>query len=537
MRAMIFLSALVACGSLALAQLNLQPQPRSKLRELSLQECITIALEQNFDIQMAYYDPEMTRFSLAGTYGAYDPSLGLSGRHDYSRAEGLQGTTETEGNTFAGGLGGYLPWGLSYNLGASISDSTSDVRGFGPGTNIINYQTNTFLDTTVTPNDLVTTRTRVFDTVPLRTTVDATSGTAGALTLRQPLLKNFWVDATRLTIRNLKKAVQSSDKDYADMVMLKVTDVETAYFRLVFADENVKVRETALELAQRLVAENRKKVEVGAMAPLDEKQAEAQAAASKAELIASMGTRDTAERLLKDLLSNDYTNQWATVQIKPTDSLLAIPQQFDLQESWSKGIARGPRYRLVQNRLRIEQIEEEIRYGKNQLYPQVDAIGSYTVSGASLDSGGVFRQMREGDNPSWYFGAEMSIPLGQTGARNSLKERRATKEQATLLQRQLEQRTLIQIENDIAKAVTDFERVDSTRQARRFAEAALEAEQKKLDNGKSTSFVVLQLQRDLTEARSQEISALAEYNIDLANLAYDEGSTLERRNISMEIIK
>ena len=74
--------------------------------------------------------------------------------------------------------------------------------------------------------------------------------------------------------------------------------------------------------------------------------------------------------------------------------------------------------------------------------------------------------MREGDNPSWYFGAEMSIPLGQTGARNFLKQTRAAKEQSTLSQRQLEQRTLIQIENDIAKAVTDFERVDSTRRVR-----------------------------------------------------------------------
>lgn len=78
-------------------------------------------------------------------------------------------------------------------------------------------------------------------------------------------------------------------------------------------------------------------------------------------------------------------------------------------------------------------------------------------------------------------------------------------------------------------------KVDSTRKARIFAEQALQAEQIKLEHGTSTSFVVLQLQSSLTTARSSEIRALADYNIALEQLAFDEGTTLERNNIKLEV--
>ena len=125
--------------------------------------------------------------------------------------------------------------------------------------------------------------------------------------------------------------------------------------------------------------------------------------------------------------------------------------------------------------------------------------------------------------------------MGNTGARNSYKAAKATKEQMALQLKQLTQTVLVQIENAIAVAMTSFERVRATKNASEFAEAALDAEQKKLQNGKSTSFQVLQLQRDLTAARSSEIRALADYNIALSQLALNEGTTLERRKINLEV--
>jgi outer membrane protein TolC len=77
--------------------------------------------------------------------------------------------------------------------------------------------------------------------------------------------------------------------------------------------------------------------------------------------------------------------------------------------------------------------------------------------------------------------------------------------------------------------------VGSTRQAREFAQEALDAEQKRYENGASTPFLVLQMQDHLTAARSAEIAALAGYNVAKAQLAFQEGSTLEKNKIELKV--
>jgi len=93
----------------------------------------------------------------------------------------------------------------------------------------------------------------------------------------------------------------------------------------------------------------------------------------------------------------------------------------------------------------------------------------------------------------------------------------------------------VQIDEDVNQVRSSLSRVESTRQSRAYAEAALQAEQQKLNLGRSTSFVVLQLQRDVTAARSDEIRALADYNKALSQLSLDEGATLERNKINVEV--
>jgi len=139
------------------------------------------------------------------------------------------------------------------------------------------------------------------------------------------------------------------------------------------------------------------------------------------------------------------------------------------------------------------------------------------------------------DYPYWTIGGQVSFPLGNINARNTYKAAKLTKEQIALQLKQLQQNILIQIEDAIETAKTALQRAAATREARIYAGAALDAEQKKLENGKSTSFQVLQLQRDLTTARSTEIRALADYNIALANLAANEGTTLDRRHVKLDV--
>ncbi|PYJ59941.1 MAG: hypothetical protein DME24_11245, partial [Verrucomicrobia bacterium] len=212
----------------------------------------------------------------------------------------------------------------------------------------------------------------------------------------------------------------------------------------------------------------------------------------------------------------------------------AVPQSFNKQESWERGLSLRPD--LLQAKLSLEKQGYVVRFQKNQLFPQLDLFGTYGFNaGNTPEYSGALGQFQRGTSPFYSAGAQVTLPLRNAGARNNYKAAKATKAQITLQLKQLEQTVLVQIENAIAIAVTSFERIKATREASRYAQDALEAEQKKLENGKSTNFEVLQLQKNLTAARSAEIRALADYNIALAELALNEGTTLERRHVTLEV--
>lgn len=540
LKALVTISLALALTGMAQTNIVVPETDTGKaIRPLALEDCIMIALEHNFDVQIERYSPIASRYDLAGSYGSYEPTLSLSGEHDYSLSPGgvdSQGRAytgnETENDRFNASLQGLLPWGTTYSLGASMSDQTvTRSLSITDPTIPVGTYTNVFYDATAGQTiSLVSTN---YATTTIRSPFETVSGSVGALTLRQPLLKNFWIDSTRYQIYANRKSLRISEEAFRSQLMVTVTSVESAYYNLAYAEDSVAVQEKALELAQRLLSENKKRVQVGALAPLDEKQAESQVASSQADLLAAEASRDTAQRVLKNLLSDDYTNDWAGVAIKPTDRLLAMPQEYNLQESWRKGLAQSPA--LIMARLGLDISKQNVRLLRNQLFPQLDLIGSYGYAGSSDSYDGTFKQLGGGDNPFWTFGAQLSIPLGERSARNSYKAAKASHEQSALKLKQQEQTLLITIENDIASSKTAFERVDATREARAYAEAALEAEQKKLESGKSTSFVVLQLQKDLTTARGSEIRALADYNIAVAQLALDEGTTLERHHIDLRM--
>ena len=515
----------------ALAQTN-----APEVRKLSPADCIEIALGHNFDVQIKRFNPDIAGYTLSAGYGTYEPSFNVSGGHDYTLSPGgydAQGRpysgSETEDNKFGLGFSGLLPWGLNYNLGSSFQDTYGTRPGVVTDPTQPYIVTNTFFD--VQNNQPVTFLSTNYSSIAMRAPFENFSSTVGFLQLRQPLLKNFWIDSTRLQILLNKKNLKISEEDLRNQLMTTITAVEQAYYEVIFALESVKVQQSALELAERLLAENKKRVEVGALAPLDEKQSQSQVASSRADLLAALATRDTQQRVLKNLLSDDYV-KWKDVFIEPTEALVAVPQTFDLQESWRKGLSLRPD--LLQQRLSLEKQGYVVRFQKNQLLPELDLVGTAGYSASSSGMTDALDQFRGRDNPFWSGGAQLTFPLGNTSARNSYKSAKATKDQIVLQLKQLEQTVLIQIENSIATARTSFQRVDATREARLYAEAALDAEQKKLESGKSTSFFVLQLQKDLTAARSAEIRALADYNEALAQLSLQEGSTLERRLVTLQ---
>lgn len=477
----LFLAGFVSAVS---AQTN---APATKL--LSLQDCIALALRHNFDVRVERYEPLRAQLGLDVAYAGYDPLVTLTGSHTHNDKGGLlstNGIIVTDDNPFTGTLGGSLPSGGSYNVFGNVDDT----YGSAP---------------------------------------ESASGQVG-VSVTQPLLKNLWIDNTRLAISAAKNQIKTSEQGLRSQLITTVSAVENAYYELIYARENLTVQQQALDLAQTQLDQDRERVQVGSLAPLDVQQDEAQVAQSRANLIAAQYTLEQDQNTLKNLITDNYLTLH-DLDITPTATLEAVWQLFDVQDSWSKGMASRPD--LLQAKITVEQQGILLKYDWNQIFPQLDLTGSAGFNGAGFGYGDAFGQYQAGNRPFYSVGGKFSVPLDNLAARSTYKSDKAVEQQDLLRLKQLEQNVMVEIDNAVKQAQSAWESVDATKQARIYAEAALDAEQKKYAVGKSTTFTVLQLQNNLTTARSAEIRALANYQEALTNLAQQEGTTLERRNVDV----
>ena len=504
MRLLMILLVLAGGSLRALSQTN----SSSQVRTLSLQDCIQLALQHNLDLQIDRYNPVFSLYALRGYYGVYDPSLFLSGQQDHNEAGArlLSGGftipgSQSDDSSFSGSLSGQTPWGMTYGLQGNASDTTG--KSFSVDTN-----------GTLLAN-------------PFGNSVSSAS-----INVVQPLLKNLWIDSARLNIRVAKNRLKYSELNLKLQIMQTVAALEQAYYDLIYDRENVTVQEKAVELATQLVVENKKRVEVGALAPLDEKQAESQAASSQATLIAAKSSLEVQEHLVNQLITDQYA-EWANIRPVPSGTLSAPRQFFSLQDSWGKGMAQRPE--LLQAKLDLERAGIQLKFAYNQLFPELDVFATFGYNGSGAVYSDALNDLQSMNRPFYTVGGRVTVPLPNTTARNSYKSSKATLQQVVLSVKKMERDIMVQIDNDIKQAQSSYQQVAATRAAREYAAAALDAEQKKLESGKSTTYTVLQMQRDLTTARGNEILALDNYNKALSQLSLDECSTRQRLNINVEV--
>jgi len=435
-------------------------------RPLTLDDCIAEALAKNLDIRTRRIQPRMDELSIGSSLGAYDPSFTLSANQSFNASPGssdpnsrLFGTgSDTTTESFGPGINGLLPYGTRYRLDGRLRRQS--------GTVFPSFQYNSDITASVT----------------------------------QPLLRNFMIDSPRRTIAVAKRTLKINELVLSHQIMRTVNSVEKAYYELVYARENVLVQDSSLQLAEKHLRETRRRVELGALAPLDQTQAESQAAARRADLLSAQVQLDTRMNALKGLLSDDFALV-ADVKFDPTDKLLAVVHQFDTQDSWVRGLERRPD--LLQSKESLERQKIVLRYNKNQILPSLDLQLSYGHNGFGTDLPGGLDGIRTGSGQAYSYGLVLTIPFSNRTAKNNYRSSRLEKQRLLLSHKQLEQQIIIEIDNALKAARNAYQRIDATREARRYAEAASEAEEKKFANGNNT----------------------------LADLWLNEGMTLERRGV------
>ena len=511
MRVRILVVIAVCAAVIAAAQTG--PSPTAP-RSLSLQQCIQLALNHNLDVQIERLTAGIAGFSLGGAYGAYDPTFSFTAKHAYVSEPGGfdprkfnpyfpdELTTDTLGSS----LTGLAPIGLSYNFGGRVgtesanTDFSSDPENasFFPG--------------------------------GIRRTNDGFADVG--VTLTQHLLKDFWIDQSREVIRVRRKELKMSEQALRFQIMRIMLAVEVGYYDLIAAREQVRVQEKALELRQQFVTETHRRVEVGDLPPLDAEQAETQLQITLTALTAARQVFVARQNALKVLLTEDF-REWVDADLLPTDVLLALPAELNRSVSFQKALLDRPD--LAESRLAVEKSDVVVQFRRNQLYPSLDLVGRYAGLGVDQSGNSALNDAINFGNPEYFYGVVVSFPVTRTAERNYYRASQAAKQLAQLQLKKAEQAVFLEIADWVNRVQSGFTQVGSTHKARVYAEAALAAEQKKLQNGLSTSFFVLQLQEILTSARTTEALALADYNKALAQLAFSEGSTLAKRNVQLEL--
>ncbi|HEV7924470.1 MAG TPA: TolC family protein [Verrucomicrobiae bacterium] len=481
-------------GTDAAAQRGMPPK---KDWVVSSDELIRIALTNNISILISQLQPQIDQFSLEGLYGAYEPSLTFNATHSFDSfpsgvftQAGLAYPATTEQiNSYTPGLTGLAPWGLSYTFTGPLSEQNisgaPDLYSSQPG-----------------------------------------------LTVDQPIMKNFVIDNTRYQISLSKSTLKVDELALRLQIMTVVNNIKAAYYTLISDRELVGVQEMAVKLAEETAHEDEQKVQAGAEALLVSKQSQSQAASARSDLLTAQATLAAQENVVRGLLGLRREN-WTSLRPVPAERLLAVPEDFDVRECWWTAMEKRPD--MLQAKLKAETQHLLIKLDFNQLLPEVDLVGGYGHNATEMTFNGTLSTIGRGTFPFYDYGVVLTIPLGNTTARSKYKADKAALQQLLLQIKQVELTIIPAIDNDVTKIKTDLLRVDSTRLARMYAEEALQGEQIQLQQGKVTSFFVLQDQQTLTARRSDEIQALANYNIDLDQLAFDEGTILERNHIDLRV--
>lgn len=502
--------ACLSCGALTVVgQNNAAPKTIS----LSLDDALRRALEQNYAIRLGNFTPQTARLNLEGNYGAYDPVFTASAGQNFTKRTGAfnselgQAFSGGEGwkRDFGAGLTGVLPTGTRYGLDWGMDRSNQKLPA----------------ESTIGSG--------IFDTF---VNIPAQYQSSVGVSVTQPLLKDFWIDSTRLNTRTAKIEIRKADLGLQYTIMGIVNQTALAYYELIEARDQVKVQEMALQLKDQFLSETQKKVAAGTLASLDEKQAQSGAATARASLTKALSDAEQAENKLKGLIADNFISIHSTV-LEPSEKLLAMSQQISVVESWRTGLEQRPDF--LRKKHIIEQEKIQLKYTQNQLYPALDIQGSYGragLGGNAYDSHDTI-----GDNrfPRYGGGLVLTVPLSRKAERTAHKIQKINVEQALLELKNAEEDVIRSIDTEVKKVRSAFAAIESTREARVYAEAALDAEQKKLENGKSTNFQVLELQDKLTQARAAEIKALTAYNKSLQDFYYAEGTTLQRNKVVIQL--
>lgn len=547
---------------------------------LTVQDAIALALENNIDIEVARYNPVISTWQLerAQAGGALPgvPS-GASQAGSVASGQGVAGSQAAAGVSTAGGGAGANRAGnatvsqvgpVTQNLDPSLQETTAFSHTSVPQFNITQSVTPVLITNTHVYNGSLQQGFLSGGSVSVaysdhylkeNAPTDLLNPSVApnlAVSFQHNLLRGFGVAVNSRTIRVSKINLSTSDLNFKTQVIRIVVNVLNLYHALVSDYEDVRAKQSAVELAQKLYADNKKQVEIGALAPLDLTAAESQVASTQRDLVISETTLRQQELQLKNLLSRTGVADpvLANVRIVPLDRIV-IPDKDDLppiENLVQQALAN--RSDLAAEQANLAAAEVSTLGTRNGVLPSLQVFGAESQAGLAGTGHTVVASNGSAQTPNPYFVGGIGNALGQVFRRNFPTERIGAFFQMQIGNRQAQadfgidqlqlRQTQLTNQKDISKVEVDLlnslvalqqarVRYDAVVKNRILQKELLDAEQKRLVLGASTPYNVVQQQRNLAAAQAGEIAALVTYSNARVTLDQTLGTTLEANHVSI----
>jgi len=372
------------------------------------------------------------------------------------------------------------------------------------------------------------------------------------VTVTQPLLRGFGSELNRRFIHIAKNSEKISDYVFQQQAISTVSGVIRLYDDLVSLNADVKVKQETLATAQRLLEDNKNKVDQGTLAPIEATRAEAQVASAQQDLINSEGYLRQQELILKTVLARNWGDDPLVhnARIVPTDTLglEPLPTQTPA-EIVGQALANRPEYQAAKLQLTNTQIS--LKGTKNELLPEIDLVGTYQAAGiagaynpgsavgtafpgVSGNYGTVLDQILKGTYPTYSVGINLTLPVRNRVAQADVARDELQVRQTQVRLKQLENQIRAEVEDALIALQRTRAAYEAATQTTRLQQQSLDIEQEKFDVGLSTNFLVIQYQSYLAQARSTEVAALDAYAKAKVQFERSVGSTLTVHNVSID---
>ena len=516
---------------------------------LSLREALSMALENNKDIEVARENVKIAEFDLLGAHGLYDPKISTTAFYERVKSPissflsgGQNGAIIQSDYTGIARLEG-----LTSKFGGSYHFDVSSVR--------------------LTSNSSFTALSPQY---PSSITFSYT----------QPLMRGLKFDNPRRQIEIGNKNLSLTDAQFRQRAIETITNVQRSYWDLVFALSSLQVQKDAVAVAKTQLEHNRRLVNEGQLAPIDLVASESQITTYEQGVFTALEDVTRFENTLKNLIARDHAADIWMDSIVPIDSVDLTVPDISLTDSLKTAVENRPELQQSQVLSQINEIDQ--RYYKDQTKPAIDLVGSYGSTGlaGSIASAGVnpftvssqlvrdrvdqlsalagleplpvipattFSPNLVGSYPqsvenllanrynNFKVGVQINFPLRNRTAEAQLGRSLIEGQRLATQREQIQQTIQVEVRNALQAVRSAETRLRAAVSTRELNEQQFSSEQRKLDAGQSTVFLVLERQNALTTAKGSELKAQTDLNKAIADLQKATGNSLNVNSIVVSV--